>query len=70
MNLWTYSGKRIKILTDDGQVFEGLAHDYVSRLDNPDGVACISIGDVEFEETEIVSIDIIGSGTLAVASAI
>jgi len=56
MKLWEYSGKRIKIITTSGHVFEGIAKDYTSELDNPDGVACISIGNVEFEENEIAHI--------------
>ena len=70
MNLWEYSGKHIRIATCVGQVFEGIAQDYVSELDNPDGVACISIGDIEFEEPEIVNIEVISSNTPAVAEAI
>ena len=57
MKLWQYGGKHVKIVTFGGQVFCGVAQDYVSELDNPDGVACISIGDIEFEESEIASIE-------------
>jgi len=61
MNLWEYSGKQIRITTVSGRVFDGLAQDYTSELDNPDGVACISIGNIEFEESEIAHIEVIPS---------
>jgi len=59
MKLWHYEGKQIKITTVNGRIFEGVAHDYTSELDNPDEVACISIGNIEFEENEIARIEII-----------
>ena len=70
MKLWKYSGKHIKITADDGQVFEGIAQDYVSELDNPSGVSCISIGDIEFEENEIVKIEVISADTPTMANAV
>ena len=70
MRLWEYSGKHVKILTDDGQIFEGIARDYTSELDNPGGVACISIGNIEFEETEIINIEVVQTNITAMASAI
>ena len=69
MKLWQYGGKHVKIITFDGQVFCGVAQDFVSELDNPDGAACISIGNVEFEESEIAHVEIVAatSRNLAVA---
>ena len=70
MKLWKYNGKHVRIQTDDGQIFTGIAQDYTSELDNPDGVACISIGNIEFEESEIASIEIIHASAPVMASAI
>ena len=58
MKLWEYSGKRIRLTDVDGGVHIGLVDRYESALDNPDGVACISIGNIEFEEPEIASIEV------------
>ena len=69
MKLWQYFGKHIKITVFDGQVFSGIADYYESALDNPKGVASIAIGNIEFEETEIASIECVDvpSRELAVA---
>ena len=68
--LGIFNGKMAKIITDDGQVFTGLCVDYTSRLDNPDGIATICIGDIEFNENEIVSIELISANVAQVAAAI
>ena len=34
MKLWEYSGKNVRITLKDGKVFEGIAYDYTSALDN------------------------------------
>ena len=68
--LGKYDGKLIIITTDDGQVFEGLGIDYTSRLDNPDGIASICIGDYELYENEIVSVELVSQDDSAMAEAI
>jgi len=70
MNLYEYTGKRIKITTIRGRVFEGIAQDYTSALDNPDGVNCISIGNIEFEESEIANIEIITADSPVMAKVV
>lgn len=60
MELHKYSGKKVKLTTKDGEVYTGRAYDYMPAQDNPDNVACISVGDFEFSETEIASIITIG----------
>jgi hypothetical protein len=57
MKLWRYEGKNVRITTDCGHEFVGMAYDYTSALDNPNNIASISIGDVELFEDEIVSIE-------------
>ena len=47
MKLWRYEGKNVRITTDCGHEFVGMAYDYTSALDNPNNIASISIGDVE-----------------------
>lgn len=59
MNLWEYRGKKVKIKTDDGQIFEGIAHEYTSALDNTPEIASICIDHTELHENEIESIEII-----------
>ena len=68
--LGAFNGKRAKIITDDGQVFKGICVDYTSRLDNPDGVATICIGDIEFNENEIANIELISGKLTQVAAAL
>jgi len=52
-----YMDKRIRITFTDGDVYEGVARDFSSALDNPDGVATICVGNTyEFREDEIASI--------------
>lgn len=59
MELGLCSGKKVKIILKNGNVYSGLAYDYTSELDNePDG-ACIYIGDTEILESEIESIELI-----------
>jgi len=62
-----YDGKFIRIITDDGQIFEGLGVDYTSGLDNADGVASICIGDYELYENEITNIELIRADNLLTA---
>lgn len=59
MNLWEYEGKEVIIITDDNQIFQGLAYDYTNPQDNALEIATISIEANEFCEDEIKSIEII-----------
>lgn len=59
MNLWEYEGKEVIIITDDNQIFQGLAYDYTNPQDNDPEIATISIEAYEFREDEIKSIEII-----------
>lgn len=57
LQLGKYYGKRVKIVCDDGQIFNGKVGEYFSALDNPEEEASICIGSTEFLEHEIVSIE-------------
>ena len=70
MKLWQYFGKHIKITVLDGRVFSGVADYYESALDNPEGVASIAIANIEFEETEIVSIECVDTSVHELAIAL
>ena len=70
MKLWQYFGKYVRITTGDGQVFVGKASYYESELDNPNGVACIAIDTLEFEEHEIAKIEIVTASTQELAVAV
>lgn len=59
MELHKYSDKKVRLITHNGKVFEGIAYDFIPSQDNPDNIASISVGDFEFTETEIASITII-----------
>lgn len=59
MNLYEYSGKRIRIITTNGQIFEGIGCDYTPAQDNVPEIESICIGHIEFGENEIKSIAII-----------
>ncbi len=61
-------GKRVRILSTSGEVFEGTVSDYIYPEDNePEGIAAIDIEDcpqrpgpgVSFNEPDIVSIEVI-----------
>jgi len=59
VELYKYSGKVVKITTNDGQSFEGKAYDYIPKQDNTPQIASISIGETEIYENEIKSIELI-----------
>jgi len=59
MKLWEYRGMNIRITTNDGQIFEGEAHEYTSALDNTPEIASICIGYTELLENEIEKIELI-----------
>lgn len=59
MKLYEACGKNVRIKTNDGQIFEGIAYDYTSALDNDPEPASISVGDTELYENEIISIEVL-----------
>lgn len=59
MKLWQYSGKKIRITTDDGKIFEGMAYDYIPSQDNIPEIASITIEHTEIYENEIKSIEML-----------
>ena len=66
MKLWEYEGKRIRLIDIDGQVFTGFIDHYTSDLDNPSGIASLSLEQdgergnlINLEEPEIASIEIL-----------
>ena len=77
MNLWKYDGKIINLTDTEGQTFIGFA-DYHDAEDNASGISSLSIileSDedgiaLEFEESEIVGIEIVSSGTPVMANVV
>lgn len=59
MKLWEYSGKNVRITLKDGSVFEGLAYDYTSALDNEPDPESITIDSIELFSPEIEKIELI-----------
>lgn len=59
MKLWEYSGKNVRITLKDGSVFEGLAYDYTSALDNEPDPESITIDSIELFSPEIEIIELI-----------
>jgi len=63
MKIWEISGKDVRIVLNDGQVFSGIAECYTSEFDN-EGIehrppaASICIGIYELYEDEIASIEL------------
>ena len=64
MKLWEYSGKRVSIIDVDGKAHKGFVDFYTSELDEPDGVATISLRPdnsigmlIDFTAGEIASIE-------------
>jgi len=71
MDFGQYMDKQIKITFFDGDVYMGVAVDFSSALDNPDGIATICVGDdYEFKENEIASIELSDAGHSAIAHAV
>ena len=77
MNMWEYSGKSVRIVDIDKQVHVGFVDFYTSELDEPDGVATISLRPggtkgilIDFTENEIASIEIIPSDIPSMANAV
>ena len=59
MKLWEYSGKNVRITLKDGSVFEGLAYDYTSALDNEPDPESITIDSIELFSPEIEKIELV-----------
>ena len=59
MKVGEYSGKKVRITMDYGQVFEGIAYDYTSALDNEPDPESISIGVFELDAPESKKIEVI-----------
>lgn len=59
MKLWEYSGKNVRITLKDGKVFEGIAYDYTSALDNEPDPESITIDSIELFAPEIEKIELI-----------
>lgn len=63
MKLWEYEGKNVRVTFKDGDVLEGVAHDYTSALDNTGedtpNVETLCLGCLEFTEEEIASIELL-----------
>ncbi len=57
MELNKFSGKKIRIVCKDGEIYEGLAYDYIPPQDNEPEEASITIGSIEFYESEIENIE-------------
>jgi hypothetical protein len=59
MKLYEASGKRVRIVLKTGEVFEGMAYDYTSALDNEPDPESITIDSVELYEPEIEKIELL-----------
>ncbi|MCL1878285.1 MAG: hypothetical protein FWF80_05465 [Defluviitaleaceae bacterium] len=77
MRLWEFEGKRIKITDVDGQVFIGACDYYTSELDDPNGVASLSLAPdgedditIGFTADEIAGIEIIPDAMPVMAEAV
>ena len=54
-----FSGKQVRLTTDDGEIYTGMAQDFIPPQDNEPEEASISIGEIEFYAHEIRSIELI-----------
>ena len=66
MKLWEYEGKKVRVTCISGRIFEGYVDYYTSELDDPDGVASLSLDSdgadddlVNFAVDEIMNIETI-----------
>ena len=67
MNLQAFEGKRVKIIDDEGRVFEGVVGDYIFPEDNPPMmIEAVILDDVagfgnpiQIDKDQIKSIEII-----------
>ena len=60
MRLYEANGKRVRITLKTGEVFEGMAYDYTSALDNEPDPESITIDSVELYAPEIEKIELLG----------
>ena len=58
MELNKCSGHKIRIICKTGNIFEGLAYDYIPPQDNEPEEASITIDSIEIYESEIERIEI------------
>lgn len=54
-----FSGKQVRLTTEDGEVYIGRAQDFIPPQDNEPEEASISIGEIEFYAHEIRTIELI-----------
>ena len=59
MKLYEANGKKVRIFLKTGEVFEGIAYDYTSALDNEPDPESITIDSVELYATEIEKIELL-----------
>nr|WP_294682041.1 hypothetical protein [uncultured Anaerotignum sp.] len=59
MKLYEAEGKKVRITMLDGAVFEGMAYDYTSSLDNEPEPESITIDSIELYAPEIEKIEIL-----------
>jgi len=78
MQLWKYEGKQVRLLDSDGDVFLGYADIYHDADDTASGIASLTViphggeydSAIDFEESEIVSIEIVAADIPTMAEAI
>lgn len=56
MELENYIGKKIRLRSKSGNIYEGVAYDFVPSQDNEPEVASFSVGDYEIYENEILDV--------------
>ena len=59
MKLYEAEGKKVRITMLDGAVFEGMAYDYTSSLDNEPEPESITIDSIELYAPEIEKIEVL-----------
>lgn len=57
MKLYEAEGQKVRIILKDGAVFEGVAYDYISALDNEPEPESITIDSIEIYAPEIKKIE-------------
>lgn len=58
MNLYQYRNKKVTLIINDGTKYTGIACDYIPAQDNDNEASSICIGDYEFYEYEIKTIEL------------
>lgn len=59
MKLYEIESKKVRITLTDGRVFEGIAYDYTSKMDNEPDPESITIDSVELYAPEIEKVEIL-----------